>query len=950
MMIFLRERMPGNGSKIRTLIIGVLIWWCFVGCSLASADTASGIQAADTAPDVLSGRPVSHLDIKIIGPEKNISHWTDIAAALIEISTGQAFFPDLFRQALDRLNDCGRFADVRGTVRPEQDTVALRFDLTVNRVIREIGIHLHGRDGIFESDIREAMSVYPGQTYSARETDRQKEIITGLLNDRGFPSPAIEITPCADKDAYTMRLDIRITLGPWKAVTAIHITGNTAFSDLRLKSRMRTWRKFLFFWHATRLNERVLSTDVKALAAFYRRKGYPEVTVDYRVETSGRDGLAAIVITIDEGPRYEITFFGNNRLSDRTLKKETVVFSDGNRYGLGIRKSVKNMETRYRNAGFLGADISVDENMRQTGDETVKRVLFRVREGNQTLVRSVEVRGNTAFSDERIEKQILTQPPSWLQTGAYVPRVLETDIRAIRRLYRDKGFYHVTIEDRTVFSENNTRADVVIEINEQGRVRVSSVTFDGLQSVKRAEALRAMRLSPGAVFAAEAVERDKTELAALISETGHPHVLVSPMVTMSDDGLTADIAYHVEEGPAVEVGRIFVSGNLRTRESVVRREVKLIENDPFSLTKMVASQQNLRSLKIFKSVEFTPVGLLEKNERVHLFIRTLEKKPFFIELDAGYNSEQGGYGKVAVGDHNLLGLNRDGLVSAKMSETGYRGDVVVRSPRFLFTRTSSILNLYFEKSEAFNQEFGVRARGASFGITRQWFPAMAATLSLDTENRRQYPLSASSSDDEAYDRRHAVSLTPGIIYDTRNNAIMPATGVMGTCNITFSRGINNRPDDFIKYQGAFHTYFSPLDNLTLALTGRAGYIDPQYTATPVADDQLFFLGGISSIRGYAENLLLRDEDGDSLGGRRSLSGTVETRMQIRKILTMILFYDIGKLDRTYVPTDTAVRSSVGFGLGYRTPVGPLSLYYGHKLNRKPGESPGRFHFSIGYTF
>jgi outer membrane protein insertion porin family len=179
---------------------------------------------------------------------------------------------------------------------------------------------------------------------------------------------------------------------------------------------------------------------------------------------------------------------------------------------------------------------------------------------------------------------------------------------------------------------------------------------------------------------------------------------------------------------------------------------------------------------------------------------------------------------------------------------------------------------------------------------------------------------------------------------------MPTKGVMGSFNVTFSRGINSRPDDFIKYQGAIHFYHSLLEPVTLAVTGRAGYIDPKNDSIPVVDDQLFYLGGISSVRGYAENLLLRDDDDDPVGGRRSLSGSIEARMQVKKLLSLILFYDAGKLDRTYTPADTEIRSSVGLGLGYRTPVGPLSLYYGYKLNRQPDESPGRFHFSIGYTF
>lgn len=942
--------MHGNVTKIKMLVGCLLIWWGSLCCGGAMTGAAAASASAQIDPGALSGKPVSRLGINVIGPEKDKSRWIEMAAALIELSEGDAFSPRLFQQSLEHLHACGRFAEVKADSRLENGTVVLCFELTVNRVIREIDIHIKGRDGVFEREILDVMSIYPGRTFSAQDAARQKEIITGLLNTRGFPAPEIEIKTHENQEDDTVLVRITVTLGPWKAVHAIHISGNTVFSGLRLKSRLKTWRKFLFYGSSTRLNERTLNQDIKALAEFYRRKGYPEATVDYTVIAAADDDHVSIRIKVDEGPRYRVTFSGNTRFSDRALKKELVIFSSGIQNGLGVWKSAKNIKNRYREDGYLKADVATEEKVRKTKNGTEKDLIFRVNEGRQTVVRSVNIPGNTDLTDKQIKKQMLTRPSSWTNDGAYVPRVLEADIRSIRRLYRENGFYYVDIEDKTSFSDDGTRADVVIDITEHHRVRVSSITFAGLTAVTKARALRSLRLAPGAVFEPETVLHDRTRLAALISETGRPHVQVESAVDMSEDGRTADIVYHIDEGPEVKMGRTFITGNLRTRPGVIKQEVELTEGDPFSLTKLVKSQQNLRSLQIFKSVDFTSPGLREQEDRVHLFIETLEKKPFFIELDAGYNSAQGGCVKLAAGDHNLLGFNRDGYISGRVSETGYRGDLGVRSPRFFFSRTSSVLNFYIEKTEAFNQDFGVRSRGASFGINRQWIPALSTSFSVDTENRRQYPLSASTPDDESYDRRHAVSLTPGIVYNTRDNSIIPTKGVMGSLHVTFSRGINSRPDDFIKYQGAIHFYHTLFKQITLAVTGRAGYIDPRNDSIAVVDDQLFFLGGISSVRGYAENLLLRDADDDPTGGRRSLSGTIEARIKVRKMLSLVLFYDAGKLDRTYTPADTEIRSSAGLGLGYRTPVGPLSLYYGHKLNRKSHESPGRFHFSIGYTF
>lgn len=936
--------------KIKTLLVCILMAGAVLCRGPAAADNGSAGPAADIVQASLSGKPVSRVDIDLSGPETNTAYWIDLAGTLIKLTEGDLFSPALLQQSLDYLKDCGRFAEVRAEVARDGEAVALRFHLTVNRVIRDIVIDIKGRSGVFKSDIRNVMSVYPGKIFSDREMEAQKGIIADLFKARGFPSPTVEVAAHEDTDDYTVVLRVTIGLGPWHAVKSIHVSGNRAFSDARLKSRMKTWRASFFHVGSARFNPRVLDRDVDALTEFYRKKGFAEAAVTVTLKKNGKDNGFSITVQVDEGPHYEIEFSGNDAFSDRTLRKDLTLFSGGNRGGLGIRKSVKNMNARYYNAGFLKAVVDVEEQSLSTADRARKQIRFVVNEGRRTVVRSIKIRGNSDIPDEKIDRQMLTQPRTWKKTGVYVPQVLEEDIRALQRLYRKRGFPHARIEKTVSLNEDGTEADIVIMIDEEERIRVSSVRFEGLQAISEAQALKALRLTPGKRFDEETAQRDRIELAALVSEKGRPHVRVESSIIMNDDGRMADIVYQVEEGPPVVMGSVFVSGNLRTRESVVRQEIEMAEDDPFSLTRMIRSQQNLRSLDIFRSVNVTPVGLGEKDEQVHLFIETFERAPFFVELGGGYNSEQGGFGKVSAGDHNLLGGNRDAYASWELSETGYRGDLGVRSPRFFLPRLSSVLNLSMEKTEAFNQDFGVKTRGASFGIDREWSREFSTGINVNAEKRKKYPLSATGDADEAYETRNAVAVTPGLIYDTRDNGLMPASGMLASCNVTFSRGINSNLDDFIKYQGTVRYYRSFLKTLTIAVIGRAGYIDPDSASTPVSDDQLFFLGGISSVRGFKENMLVSDEQGDPVGGRLSLSGTIEARVPVREVLSLILFYDVGRLDHTYTPADPGTRSSVGIGLGYQTPVGPISLYYGSKLDRQAHEDAGRFHFSIGYTF
>jgi outer membrane protein insertion porin family len=169
--------------------------------------------------------------------------------------------------------------------------------------------------------------------------------------------------------------------------------------------------------------------------------------------------------------------------------------------------------------------------------------------------------------------------------------------------------------------------------------------------------------------------------------------------------------------------------------------------------------------------------------------------------------------------------------------------------------------------------------------------------------------------------------------------------------VDISKGVENPEDDFLKYRGEGRAFWSPLTRLTLAGTTRLGYITPYGDSRDVPQDQLFFLGGISDVRGFEENLLRFDANGDAVGGRNSLSGSLEARIDLGLDFELTLFYDIGRLnDSVGAVGDYDWRDSLGAGLRYITPIGPIGILYGHKLDRRSGESAGQFHFAIGYSF
>jgi outer membrane protein insertion porin family len=179
----------------------------------------------------------------------------------------------------------------------------------------------------------------------------------------------------------------------------------------------------------------------------------------------------------------------------------------------------------------------------------------------------------------------------------------------------------------------------------------------------------------------------------------------------------------------------------------------------------------------------------------------------------------------------------------------------------------------------------------------------------------------------------------------------PRKGLFSSLLLDISKGIHNSLDDFFRYRFEVRKYYTPIENLSFALRGRVGDITPFEDASTIPKDQLFFLGGTSTVRGFDENLLRFDVFDKAVGGLTAILGNIETRIDLGSDFELSIFYDIGSVKNALFDEGSdEFRSSAGIGFHYFTPIGPIGIYYGHKLDRKTDESAGRFHFTIGFRF
>ena len=338
-----------------------------------------------------------------------------------------------------------------------------------------------------------------------------------------------------------------------------------------------------------------------------------------------------------------------------------------------------------------------------------------------------------------------------------------------------------------------------------------------------------------------------------------------------------------------------MSGNLRTAEKVIRRELEVQPQTPLSLQSLYDGQRRLRDLEIFHGVNYRIFGLKEKKETVNLFVEVEENKPYYAQTGAGYESDSGFFGRAKIGDHNLFGLNKDLWASGEISQTGYRVETRLTEPRFLGTRTTASIGAYNEELTEFNQPFGTRTTGGSLGFGRDWGRHVTTALSFRLEKRDQFSVDDTALDDTEEETRTIFVTTPYVSYDSRDSFVRPTRGLLSSFGVDISKGVQNQLDDFFRYQFDTRYYWTPLKKVTFAGLARIGQVIPYADSELVPDDQLFFLGGIGSVRGFDENLLRFDSEGDPVGGKKAVVGSLEARIDLGMNFELTTFFDIGSV-------------------------------------------------------
>ena len=624
----------------------------------------------------------------------------------------------------------------------------------------------------------------------------------------------------------------------------------------------------------------------------------------------------------------------------RALEKEVgQILREG-----GLRRDAQEaagerLEAALRRRGHRDAQVRGREEARPFG----VAVVYEAHSGPAATAGAVRLEG---FDDK---------PPALAtREGAPVEEAtLQEDVRTLIRSLEDRGYSEARVE--SVVPEEGGEIPVVFRANPGPRSLIETFTVDSPVTLPAEESHAALRTRSGQPYRLRELAADRNTLLAAYRDAGYLDAAVTPDVAFSDDRSLARVTLRVEPGPRTELGTVVVSGLGRTREEVVRRELRLEEGQALGLGRLLESQKRLGALGIFDRVSIAELGSERSGPRSVVVIADEAPRTTF-SYGVGYSEREYLRGSLEATWRNLGGLDRTVTAYARGSFRGSRFLLGYREP-YLFGKKRDLYLAGFREEED-RTGFAFKRTGVlgqtvtrlgghtslSFRYTYQATRVFSLEIPLDEVDRqfRTYTLSGPSL---------------SVVNDQRDDALDPRQGLFVGADVQSSfRFLGGAR--FVKGFLQAATYRRLRAGLTLALSGRLGLARAFGQGEPVQLPlpERFFAGGDYGPRGFKTDFAGPVEEGSGgelvpTGGNALLFGGLELRYDLRRALSLAAFTDAGSVYPRVSDIDLSeVFYTTGVGVRYKTPVGPVRVDWGYKLNRRPGEGAYRIHVTIGNAF
>ena len=864
---------------------------------------------------------------------------------LVTLRPGDRLTEETVRDSIRRLSTRSVFREVTAYVREDGGKADLLFFLRPIPLVAEIEVT--GQKALTAAQIISASRIRRGASLEEKDLAEAERMVRSFLAGKGFTTGkcAIQVSCSVVNGAGKVR--IAVEEGKPGLVETLAVPGASFFPPERLAGILgvEAGKPFDF----QRWEEGLTRLRVE-----YKKAGFLTVHVEGSASLCEIGSSLCPRAEVVEGRRYDVRWEGLREFSPEKLAKVAGLYgteevSEG-ALAYDLRERVLAF---YRQEGYLRAQVGVA--VGEEGDGKVP-LTVKVQEEKAGYIKEIRFEGNRGVPAEALLRRMNTRERGtfhWLTgSGKYNEEEWNRDLSALIGYYQEEGYVRMKVDGVDDEWDASGGIAKVIRIEEGPRYTLREIRFRGNDHFLRPEFLALMRNHEGAFVDYVRLERDQEAIAEKYRNSGFLDATVEGKLDFEEGKDTVVASFTIVEGSSYRLGSVIVQGNLMTRPIAVLRENPIPSGGYAGEEALLKFQQSVYGTGLYKSVRLQRIkrpaeGFLD------LVVEVEEAMMLDVEFGGGYASNTGWRGSVYAKDRNLDGLGRSlsGLVLIGQKVQNYQ--LEMREPYVLGNRWKwegvlTASHLYQD-----NPSFKLQKTALIAGINQKILERSTVSLQYEFSLDETYDVEPGAIISPADQGRANIASVRGlVVLDFRDDPFNPKRGMYASGGGELASQLFGSQVDYWSLTGQTSYYLPVVRRNSLALSARAGVILPYGITPEVPIQKRFFAGGRTTVRGFKQDTLGPiGPDGAPIGGNFQLILNAEMRVPLQYGFLTAVFVDAGSVWLwNQPPYGFDLRETAGLSLRYITPVGPISVDYGWKLDRRPGEAAGAWSFTIGMVF
>lgn len=733
---------------------------------------------------------------------------------------------------------------------------------------------------------------------------------------------------------------------------AVHILAKAIIADIRVRGNDRIESEAIKLNVKSKKGELLRSEQVSEdIKAIYKMGYFEKVEADLEDTPAGK----VLTFVVEENPTVqEVKVKGSKKIKEKDIlaavstRNYTVLQKNI------VAEDVQKITKLYHQKGYFSADVKSLIEFPKDPRKAV--VTFDITENKKVYIKKISFSGNKSISSRKLRGIMQTKQKDLLsmftERGILQRDILETDIDRLTVYYHDKGYMDAKV-GTPVISRKDEGFHIDIPIEEGERYKITSVKIEGEELGETKDLEKKLEAKPKEYFSREELRDDLETITKKYTNEGFANTQVLPDVKRDTATRTTDITYGVKKRDKVYIGRIFITGNTKTRDKVIRRELKLAEGDLFSSSKLERSLTNLKKLDYFEEVEIVP-SEGDQPGIMNLNVKVKEKLTGSISVGGGFSSDDGLFATGEVQQRNLLGRGQTVGLKAYFGQEAQRYVLSFTEPWLFDHHLAAGVDVYNwlrEYNDFTKDASGFRIRtGYPFGN----YSTFKTVYTLEDATVTDVEDTASAFIRSQEGNRLKSSVTIGVERDTTDHPFLPTRGGLTAVTTEYSAPFLGSDSDFLKTEIHSGWYFPIYWKLVGFIRGGFGYINELDENNPVPIYERFFLGGINSLRAFQwGDVGPKDEEGEVIGGLTYGLMNFEVLFPLIEKFGVrgVVFFDAGNAYNDVEELEFAtLRTDAGVGVRWNSPFGPLRIEWGYNLDPEPGEDNYQWQFSAGAFF